>query len=266
MGWDPFGGLKHMVHEVGKGISHVASGGLINDVAHATLPPKTARTVDEAVHTANDAQVKVLKDAGNAIKDTALHCVHHPAACAADGADLLPFVGSAVRCTQWAVQAAQHHVGGDTPTNCLGNLASDVLPLGIGKFAKLSKGLTKGAQGLTKGAQGAKFGAKTAKEAEELEKARRKAAELIRQRKKAKLKNELKQTAKDATTEVITTGAITAALLQAMNPPPEDYEPPAEEEEFDEKSAEQPPPPNTMAVAVGAIAFVAIVWLAYDKI
>lgn len=258
MGWDPFGGLKHMVHEVGKGISHVASGGLINDVAHATLPPKTARVVDEAVHAANDAQLKMLKDAGNAIKDTALHCVHHPAACAADGADLLPFVGSAVRCTQWAVQAAQHHVGGDTPTNCLGNLASDVLPLGIGKFAKLGAA---GVKGLTKGAN---FGAKTAKEAEELEKARRKAAELIRQRKKAKLKNELKQTAKDATTEVITTGAITAAL--AMNPPPEDYEPPAEEEEFDEKSAEQPPPPNTMAVAVGAIAFVAIVWLAYDKI
>jgi hypothetical protein len=156
------------------------------------------------------------------------------------------------------VQAAQHHVGGDTPTNCLGNLASDVLPLGIGKVAKLGAA---GVKGLTKGA---KFGAKTAKEAEELEKARRKAAELIRQRKKATLKNELKQTAKDATTEVITTGAITAAL--AMNPPPEDYEPPAEEEEFDEKSAEQPPPPNTMAVAVGAIAFVAIVWLAYDKI
>ena len=122
---------KHAVHEVGKGVSHVASGGLIKDVAHATLPPKTARMVDDAVHTANDAQVKVFKDAGNAIKNTAVYIAFtpHPAECAADGADLLPFVGSAVRCTQWAVQAAQHHVGGDTPTNCLGNLASDVIRL-----------------------------------------------------------------------------------------------------------------------------------------
>ena len=178
---------------------------------------------------------------------------------------MLPFVGSAVRCTQWAVQAAQHDVGGDTPANCLVNLASDVLPLGIGKLGGVA--FKAGAAGLRTGAKGAKTGAKTAKEAEELEKARREAAELIRQQKKASLATELKETAKAtaeaATTEVLTMGAI-GAIEQAMYA--DDYEPPAEEEEFDEKSAEQPPPPNTMAVAVGAVAFAAIVWLAYEKI
>ena len=152
MGWDPFRDLKHTFHQIGKGVEHVAQGGLVKDIAHATMDPKTARQVNRSMDTMTKAQNKVMTDVGNKIKDTAVHCARNPGECAANAADFVPILGSAVRCTQWGVQAAQGHAGGDGPMNCLTNLASDALP-----FA--GKGLKIGAKVVKEGLNIAKTGA-----------------------------------------------------------------------------------------------------------
>ena len=290
MGWDPFGGIKHTfhqigsgithaAHEVGKGVEHVTQGGLVKDIAHATMDPKTAAQVDASMDTMTKAQNKALEDVGNKIKDSAVHCSRNPGECAANAADFIPFVGTAVRCTQWGVQAAQGHAGGDGPMNCLTNLASDAIPLGMGKAFKL------GATGVKAGLNIAKTGAKTSKAGlnlaktgtkttkaatasarEEAATAEREAAELLRRQEQAALRIDLRKTAqrtmKDTTTEVVTAGAINAIQESLYD---DDYEPSPEEAEFDQKNSVQPAPPSTMAVAVGVVAFAAIVYIAYEK-
>jgi hypothetical protein len=126
----------------------------------------------------------VAEDAGKAIVKTGAWCVHHPGDCALNGADLVPFLGSGIRCTQWAVQAAEHHVSGDTPGNCLGNLAGDIIPFGkVGLAAsKLGRASLQG-------------GARSAREMEKLNEARRKAAALAKASREQKLRKGLAKAA-----------------------------------------------------------------------
>ena len=280
MGWDPFGGIKHTfhqigsgithaAHEVGKGVEHVTQGGLVKDFAHATMDPKTAAQVDASMDTMTKAQNKALEDVGNKIKDSAVHCARNPGECAANAADFVPFVGTAVRCTQWGVQAAQGHAGEDGPMNCLTNLASDAIPLGMGTAFKL------GATGVKAGLNIAKTGAKTSKAGlkaatasarEGAANAEREAAALLRRQEQAALRNDLRKTAqntvKGVTTDIVTTAAIDAIQESLYD---DDHEPSPEEAEFDQMNSVQPAPPSTMAVAVGVVAFAAIVYIAYEK-
>ena len=189
------------------------------------MDPKTAAQVDKSMNTMTKAQNRALEDVGNKIKDSAVHCARNPGECAANAADFVPILGSAVRCTQWGVNAAQGHAGGDGPMNCLTNLASDVIPLGVGKAFKL------GATGVKAGLNIAKTGAKTSKAGlnlaktgtkttkaatasarEGAAKAEREAAELLRRQEQAALRNDLRKTAqsavKGATTDVVTIAAI----------------------------------------------------------
>ena len=177
------------------------------------------------------------------------------------------------------VQAAQGHAGGDGPINCLTNLASDAIPLGMGKAFKL------GATGVKAGLNIAKTGAKTSKAGlnlaktgtkttkattasarEGAAKAEREAAELLRRQEQAALRIDLRKTAQSTlegvTAEVVTAGAINAIQESLYD---DDYEPSPEEAEFDQKNSVQPAPPSTMAVAVGVVAFAAIVYIAYEK-
>ena len=260
-----WGGITHVWHQAGNTIAHVANGGLITDVAHATMDPKTARKVDESVHKLTSAENKALSDVGNTLKDSAVHCARNPGECALAAVDYVPFVGTAVRCTQWGVEAAQGHNDSDGPTNCLMNLASDAVPV-YGKFARAGGAAVKFGINSAKASRAAGSAAAAARRAAAARKAAQKSAEIQRRLRQAEIRKELaqmaKKEAKDLSTELATSAAIGAIEDSLYD---DDYEPSPEEEAFDDKSFEQPAPPNTLAVAVGVVAFAAIVYVAYEK-